>query len=591
MFQEMLWHQSQSYEHQREVDQIYRDTVDYVIDDINAFFERYGEREGISKREVVKTVKQTDLNLLANRVREYVENEDFSPEANAMLKEYNLTGRTNRAALLKQKIDLATHQLANEEEKLIGGKLSEEITHQMEVAAGIWEMSVPEVDTLRSMATAIKNKPFKGGVWSERLWDRQEALAGHLSGIVDKIILKGQSSTTMIDEVRQAFDTSAYVAKRLLVTETARVQSETQKELMLYNEFEEYRFLAEPTACEHCMELNEKVFKVEDMMPGVNSSPIHPNCRCSAAPEYGEIEELMIEPPQEEVEQDSVEQLRRMTKERIDRSNFRGTLTIAQYKQFMKEFDSIEDKEILQMYHDHVEEIAHYTRGGRGSYYSPRYDQVNIKPSSTHPTKEKRQQFGVIHHEMGHAFDTKLFERLRRRKTGRNSKLQLIHEISSIEAYDLDGKIVRDFENTILNRDLRKVGAEPPRYIDGEFNDEYDRWDIDRRYNEITKENNLDSFINEYREYGSKSREHQSTMAALSDILESTGQTPNAPMRWGHGEDYWKRSDSLRTSEFFAHATQLRAHNAEGYEILKEYFPESVATYEEMVSDALGVDK
>ena len=159
--QEMEWHQSQSYEHQREIDKIYRDAADYVVEDINAFFQRYGEREGISRSEVVKTVKQTDLNLLANRVREYVENEDFSPEANAMLKEYNLTGRAQRASLLKYKINLATHQLANEEEKLINSKLSEEITHQMEVAAGIWEMSVPEVDSLRSMATAIKNKPFK----------------------------------------------------------------------------------------------------------------------------------------------------------------------------------------------------------------------------------------------------------------------------------------------------------------------------------------------------------------------------------------------------------------------------------------------
>ena len=294
IFQEMEWQQQNSYKYQREIDQIYQDTIDFVIEDIHAFYNRYGEREGISKSEVIKTIKQTDLNLLANRVREYVENEDFSPEANAMLKEYNLTGRANRASLLKQKIDLATHQLANSEEKLVSSKLSDEITHQMEVAAGIWEMSVPEVDSLRSMATAIKNKPFKGGVWSERLWDRQEALAGHLSGVVDKILLKGQSSTTMINEVRRAFNTSAYVAKRLLVTETARVQSESQKELMLYNEFEEYRFLAEPTACERCMALNEKVFKVEDMMPGVNCSPIHPNCRCSSAPEYGEVEEVMI---------------------------------------------------------------------------------------------------------------------------------------------------------------------------------------------------------------------------------------------------------------------------------------------------------
>ena len=294
--QEMEWQQQNSYKYQREIDQIYRDTIDYVIDDIHAFYNRYGEREGISRREVIKIAKQTDLNLLANRAREYVENEDFSPEANAMLKEYNLTGRANRAELLKQKIDLATHQLGNKEEKYLSSKLDEEITRQMEVAAGIWEMSVPEVDTLRSMATAIKNKPFHDSVWSENLWDRQDALAGHLSGIVDEILLKGQSATTMINGIREAFNSSAYAAKRLLVTETARVQSESQKELMLYNNFEEYRFLAEPTACEHCMALNEKVMKVKDMEAGLNCSPIHPNCRCSTAPEFNEVQEDMNEP-------------------------------------------------------------------------------------------------------------------------------------------------------------------------------------------------------------------------------------------------------------------------------------------------------
>ena len=39
--------------------------------------------------------------------------------------------------------------------------------------------------------------------------------------------------------------------------------------------------------CPVCNELNGKVFKVKNMVPGVNAAPIHPHCRCSTAPRVG----------------------------------------------------------------------------------------------------------------------------------------------------------------------------------------------------------------------------------------------------------------------------------------------------------------
>ena len=33
--------------------------------------------------------------------------------------------------------------------------------------------------------------------------------------------------------------------------------------------------------CKVCQALNEKVFKVKDMKPGINAAPMHPNCRCT----------------------------------------------------------------------------------------------------------------------------------------------------------------------------------------------------------------------------------------------------------------------------------------------------------------------
>ena len=577
--------EAKSQNYQRVISTPYLQARTTIESDINAFYDRFASREGITRAEAQYRAEEMELRMFSRKVQKYVEEKDMSPEANAFLKDYNLKGRVSREELLRHRVDLALHELGVEEERIIGEQLDRRFDRSLEFETGIWAMSVPEVDTLKAMSEAITNMPFYDATWSERIWERQNKLRDTMGQNIHRVIMQGRNSTVLISELRSMFNVSEYEAKRLLVTETARVQTETQRQLMLYNDYEKYIYLTESEPCDLCRDLADKIFDVKDMVPTENAPPMHPNCKCATSP-YVE-EDIPTVEEQRQTEQESIEDLRRRTKERMDSSDFRKTLTKAQYKQFMEEFDSIEDRQILQMYHDYVEEIG-YRRGGNQSFYSPYYDRVTIKPDSTHPTRERRQQFGVIHHEMGHAFDSKLFEKLMGTKVGYDSQGRVLHELSAIPEFDLSNKILRDYENNILNRNLRELGPEPPKMKNGTFNDEYDQWDIDRTYNEITKKNNLDEFIKEYKEYGSKSRENQSTMAALSDILESTGQTPEYPIGWGHGEDYYKQNHTMRTAEFFAHATQLRAHNEEGYGKLKEFFPESTAAYEKMINQALG---
>lgn len=103
--------------------------------------------------------------------------------------------------------------------------------------------------------------------------------------------MQGKHSTTFQSEVRKKFNSTAYEAKRLLVTETARVQTEVQRQTMEDNGFTQYEYMAEPTACHICKPLDGQIFKVSDMEPGTNAAPMHPNCKCSSAP-YESREDL-----------------------------------------------------------------------------------------------------------------------------------------------------------------------------------------------------------------------------------------------------------------------------------------------------------
>ena len=66
-------------------------------------------------------------------------------------------------------------------------------------------------------------------------------------------------------------------------TELARVQTEAQKQAYIKEGTEEYKFMALGDACDICMAINGKSFKVKDMMPGENAPPLHPHCRCTTA--------------------------------------------------------------------------------------------------------------------------------------------------------------------------------------------------------------------------------------------------------------------------------------------------------------------
>ena len=75
-----------------------------------------------------------------------------------------------------------------------------------------------------------------------------------------------------------------YQAERLARTESSRIQTEVQKQSFEDNDITEYEMIAEPSACSLCSALDGKVFLVANMVIGKNSSPLHPNCRCSEAP-------------------------------------------------------------------------------------------------------------------------------------------------------------------------------------------------------------------------------------------------------------------------------------------------------------------
>lgn len=253
--------------------------------EIRSFINRYAEKNGnIPYSEVVARLDAMDVAAFAEKAKRYVEEKDFGAIANRELAIYNLKMRVSRLEALQQELDLQMIALANEEEKNTEKFLKEEYLQGLKSQAGI--LGVAEGSTVSTAMKQAIDRNFNGATWSSRIWDRQNALRDIVKKATADLLILGKNPTQIIPKLRKEFGVSAYQAKRLAVTEGSRVAMAAQKDSLESQGYDEYEYIAEPSACKICAPFDGKIFKVSEMESGRNCAPMHPFCRCSVAAHY-----------------------------------------------------------------------------------------------------------------------------------------------------------------------------------------------------------------------------------------------------------------------------------------------------------------
>lgn len=268
-------------EYEKRIKALYRQELNAIEDRIYAFYTRYAGKEGITMAEAKRRVSKMDVQEFAEMAAKYVKEKDFSDKANEELRLYNLTMRVNYQQLLMYQIALESCATADELDKFMQDKLEGRTLDEIKRQAGILgESLLDQADLVHS----IVNASFHNATFSDRIWANQAMLRSNLSNILTNALIQGRNPRDYIKDIRKIFDVSRGQAERLLRTELARVQSEAQLQSYEKAEFDEYIFHALGDACPVCAALDGEHFKVKDAEPGINISPMHPNCRCSTGP-------------------------------------------------------------------------------------------------------------------------------------------------------------------------------------------------------------------------------------------------------------------------------------------------------------------
>lgn len=272
-------------------EQVFQGAMKHITDEVDAFYLRYADRNGVSIREARKRADAMDITDYLQKAGEAVRNKDFSDEAEEWLRVYNLKMSTSRLELEKAKINLELLKMYSEIENITNEQLEQarlaEIARQTDLIAKYEEQAGilgNSVGNPTERLTGVINADFYGANFSERIWSR----TGHYASLRKELFKSlNNLSVDMMgyrrerNRLMKVFNTSKYESMRLIRTEHQRVNMKVQHEMAVQNEFTHYTYVSEMGACPICKALSGKTFKIEDYEMGVTAPLKHPLCRCS----------------------------------------------------------------------------------------------------------------------------------------------------------------------------------------------------------------------------------------------------------------------------------------------------------------------
>ena len=270
-------------EYDKKIKEIYQRLMDEVQSESNNFYAKYAKDTGITMAEAKKRASNLDMEVYSRKAKKYVEEKNFSKQANKEMKLYNLTMKVNRLELLKENIGLALVSGHDELEKYMDELLENRTLDEIQRQAGILGPTILDnADTVHS----IVNASFHNATFSDRIWMHQDLLKYDLESLLATGLIQGKNPNELARLLRKRFNVKISDAQRLMRTELARVQIDAQQRSYEANGIDEYEYITcgIGDACDTCRALNGKVFPVKKMNAGDNAPPMHPNCHCSTGP-------------------------------------------------------------------------------------------------------------------------------------------------------------------------------------------------------------------------------------------------------------------------------------------------------------------
>lgn len=581
-----------------ELEKRYKQAMHDIRAQINDFYVRYADKEGISLADAKKKVRAEDVQAFADTAKQITKEKDFSPEANEKLRLYNATMRINRLEMLKSQIGLELIKLSNDEDAELSAKLKQEYVDEYQRQAGI--LGENKVNNFPDDVDMVVNGSFHNATFSDRIWANQDNLKSFIDSALTIWLIRGDKPTDRLaDELSKQMNVSKNAAQVLMLTESSRISTEAEKRALTDAGVEYFWVVGKADACDECQQLinksHTKPLKVADIKVGTNAPPVHPRCRCvmsAAAEDWDDWNQWLDDkslPPSPYWKKDNA---------KVDYlgGNLRSTLDSIDdglsTKAVTKALEAVPEnmQKMWRCYKDRMQ-VEQLNRGRGSNFYHPGSRQVTLSTDNILGVNsgDYQKPYDVVFHEFGHMIDHFAAKTI-------YDKASEYMNTSGLGIYDIPNTMKQDYNNFMKQYVDRasKIRLDSNEIVDDSQNSGstwYIKDDNDARLEvKFKKDGTLTKasidkvaqhmMVTEIQsEYDIKARGDVSDMMTVpsgKDYMLGVGHTKKYFTYPGHQE-----------TEMFAEMTSATVNDPESLELIKKVFPESYKKYEQMVDDII----
>lgn len=269
----------------RRISNIYDHANKQIDEKLARVYARYAKENNLTLEEAYKQLPKKMETEYKNDVMDYV-NKAKDPSYKQYLLNQSIMHKHSVLDQLRTEMRSVIYDIDIEE---TSGKFLEKIFTNSNYRAQYSnnEEAFAKVDK-QKIQNLLNENWSGGGNFSELIWKDREKLVKTLDDIVMKGLATGDNYDKMSDKLAKRMDTSKSNAKRLIMTESARMENEG---LLSYYErigAKQLIFVAtlDMKTSEICRAMDGSIIPIEDAKIGLNVPPLHPYCRSVISPHY-----------------------------------------------------------------------------------------------------------------------------------------------------------------------------------------------------------------------------------------------------------------------------------------------------------------
>lgn len=284
-----------------EIERAFREAFNEVEKIIDQFYVRFAVNNQISLADARKLLTTGQLEEFKWTVDQYIEKAKESALNGKWVKElenaslrHRISSMDSLKVSMEQELLMLEKRLENECSHLLSRIYKDgyfETVFEIQKGVG-FGTTFAGVDPKRIETVLAKPWAADGYIFSQRIWGSVARLNYEVQRLLTQQFIRNDYPENTIKRLRDAFGTSKYAAKRLVLTESAFISAKSRLDGFKETGVEKYMISAawEKRTCELCAEMDRKIFPLSEFEIGVTANPFHPNCRCSVIPVIGDLD-------------------------------------------------------------------------------------------------------------------------------------------------------------------------------------------------------------------------------------------------------------------------------------------------------------